>query len=298
MSRTDRYAVIGNPIAHSRSPQIHALFAHQTRQPLQYDRILADEPAFESVVQQFFREGGRGLNVTVPFKLRAYAMAEPRLSERARAAGAVNTLWQQDGALHGCNTDGVGLVRDLARLGVELQGANVLLIGAGGAARGVLLPLIEAGCARIHIVNRTSSRADELARQFARADGTTRLTAGAPDSAAAAGYAWDLAINATSSSLTAGTVPVPAHALRDCSWAYDMMYGARPTPFMVAAEQAGARTADGLGMLVEQAAESFAIWRGIRPDTGPVLQALRHAIAEGAGPDADLISRLHPGAAA
>ncbi|ETH31689.1 MULTISPECIES: shikimate dehydrogenase, partial [Bordetella] len=154
-----RYAVIGNPIAHSRSPQIHAMFSAQTGRPLRYERLLAPVDGFLPTVQAFRESGGLGLNVTVPFKLEAYALAEARLSERARLAGAVNTLSWRDGAWHGCNTDGVGLVNDLLRLGVALAGARVLLVGAGGAARGVLQPLAAAGCARIHIVNRTAARA-------------------------------------------------------------------------------------------------------------------------------------------
>ncbi|MGK0649723.1 shikimate dehydrogenase, partial [Bordetella bronchiseptica] len=149
-----RYAVIGNPIAHSRSPQIHAMFSAQTGRPLRYERLLAPVDGFLPTVQAFRESGGLGLNVTVPFKLEAYALAEAHLSERARLAGAVNTLSWRDGAWHGCNTDGVGLVNDLLRLGVALAGARVLLVGAGGAARGVLQPLAAAGCARIHIVNR------------------------------------------------------------------------------------------------------------------------------------------------
>ncbi|CCN19084.1 shikimate 5-dehydrogenase [Bordetella bronchiseptica MO211] len=207
-----RYAVIGNPIAHSRSPQIHAMFAAQTGRPLRYERLLAPVDGFLPTVQAFRESGGLGLNVTVPFKLEAYALAEARLSERARLAGAVNTLSWRDGAWHGCNTDGVGLVSDLLRLGVALAGARVLLVGANATASG--------------------------------------LQDAAPD--------------------------LPGGLYAPDALAYDMMYGARPTAFMRQAEADGAaRCADGLGMLVGQAAESFHIWHGVRPDPGPVLLALR-----------------------
>lgn len=272
-----RYAVIGNPIAHSRSPQIHAMFSAQTGRPLRYERLLAPVDGFLPTVQAFRESGGLGLNVTVPFKLEAYALAEARLSERARLAGAVNTLSWRDGAWHGCNTDGVGLVNDLLRLGVALAGARVLLVGAGGAARGVLQPLAAAGCARIHIVNRTAARAAELAAAWrAAAPRTgTQVSAGALAQAAEPG-GWDVAINATASGLQGAAPDLPGGLYAPDALAYDMMYGARPTAFMRQAEAAGAaRGADGLGMLVGQAAESFHIWHGVRPDPGPVLLALR-----------------------
>ncbi|AOB40833.1 shikimate dehydrogenase [Bordetella parapertussis] len=272
-----RYAVIGNPIAHSRSPQIHAMFSAQTGRPLRYERLLAPVDGFLPTVQAFRESGGLGLNVTVPFKLEAYALAEARLSERARLAGAVNTLSWRDGAWHGCNTDGVGLVNDLLRLGVALAGARVLLVGAGGAARGVLQPLAAAGCARIHIVNRTAARAAELAAAWrAAAPRTgTQVSAGALAQAAEPG-GWDVAINATASSLQDAAPDLPGGLYAPDALAYDMMYGARPTAFMRQAEADGAaRCADGLGMLVGQAAESFHIWHGVRPDPGPVLLALR-----------------------
>lgn len=272
-----RYAVIGNPIAHSRSPQIHAMFAAQTGRPLRYERLLAPVDGFLPTVQAFRESGGLGLNVTVPFKLEAYALAEARLSERARLAGAVNTLSWRDGAWHGCNTDGVGLVSDLLRLGVALAGARVLLVGAGGAARGVLQPLAAAGCARIHIVNRTAARAAELAAAWrAAAPRTgTQVSAGALAQAAEPG-GWNVVINATASGLQDAAPDLPGGLYAPDALAYDMMYGARPTAFMRQAEADGAaRCADGLGMLVGQAAESFHIWHGVRPDPGPVLLALR-----------------------
>lgn len=278
-----RYAVIGNPIAHSRSPQIHAMFAEQTGKPLRYDRLLAPVDGFAEAVAAFVAEGGLGLNVTVPFKLDAYALAAGRLSSRARLAGAVNTLSWRDGAWHGCNTDGVGLVSDLLRLGLRLTGASVLLVGAGGAARGVLQPLAEAGCARIHIVNRTAAKAEALAASW-RDSGVspqTAVTGGSLADAALAG-GWNLVINATASGLQDAAPDLPPGLYAPGAAAYDMMYGAQPTAFMKQAEADGAAlTADGLGMLVGQAAESFYIWHGVRPDPGPVLAALREALKAG-----------------
>ncbi|CAB5516171.1 shikimate dehydrogenase [Achromobacter anxifer] len=278
-----RYAVIGNPIAHSRSPQIHAMFAEQTGKPLRYERLLAPVDGFADAVAAFVAEGGLGLNVTVPFKLDAYALAAGRLSNRARLAGAVNTLSWRDGAWHGCNTDGVGLVSDLLRLGVRLAGAAVLLVGAGGAARGVLQPLAEAGCARIHIVNRTASKAEELAASW-RDSGVspqTAVTGGSLADAATPG-GWNLVVNATASGLQNAAPDLPPGLYAPGAAGYDMMYGAQPTAFMKQAEADGAAlTADGLGMLVGQAAESFYIWHGLRPDPAPVLAALREALQAG-----------------
>lgn len=278
-----RYAVIGNPIAHSRSPQIHDLFSKQTGKPLRYERLLAPVDGFADAVAAFVAEGGLGLNVTVPFKLEAYALAAGRLSTRARLAGAVNTLSWRDGAWHGCNTDGVGLVSDLLRLGVHLSGASVLLVGAGGAARGVLQPLADAGCARIHVVNRTAAKALELAEAW-RDTGVspqTQVTAGGLTDAATPG-GWNLVINATASGLQDAAPDLPAGLYADGAAAYDMMYGAQPTAFMKQADADGAAlTADGLGMLVGQAAESFLIWHGVRPDPAPVLAALREALMAG-----------------
>ncbi|PWY50879.1 shikimate dehydrogenase, partial [Achromobacter sp. RW408] len=220
---------------------------------------------------------------TVPFKQEAYALASGHLSSRARLAGAVNTLSWRDGAWHGCNTDGVGLVSDLLRLGVRLSGASVLLVGAGGAARGVLQPLAQSGCARIHIVNRTAARALELAESWREtgAEPQTRVTAGGlPDAALPGG--WNLVVNATASGLQDAAPELPAGLYAEGAAAYDMMYGAQPTAFMRQARQDGAAlTADGLGMLVGQAAESFFIWHGVRPDPAPVLTALREALMAG-----------------
>nr|WP_094844854.1 shikimate dehydrogenase [Bordetella genomosp. 11] len=279
-----RYAVIGNPVTHSRSPRIHAMFGEQTGIALQYGLLPAPLDGFEAAVRDFFAGGGRGLNVTVPFKQEAWSLAAPRLSDRARLAGAVNTLWVRDGVLHGCNTDGVGLVADLRRLGAELAGARVLMAGAGGAARGVLQPLAEAGCARIHIVNRTAERAHALAAEWLRATGAASPTVsagGLPE--AHKGGPWDIVINATASSLGDAAPDLPTGLYADGALAYDMMYGAQPTPFMRQAEAEGAAaTADGLGMLVGQAAESFFIWHGVRPDAEPVLAALRRELAASA----------------
>lgn len=278
-----RYAVIGNPIAHSRSPQIHALFSRQTGKPLRYERLLAPVDGFAAAVAAFAAEGGLGLNVTVPFKQDAYALAAAHLSSRARLAGAVNTLSWRDGAWHGCNTDGIGLVSDLLRLGVRLNGAAVLLAGAGGAARGVLQPLAQAGCARIHIVNRTAARALELAEGWREsgAEPQTQVTAGGLAEAVRSG-GWDLVINATASGLQDAAPDLPAGLYAEDAAAYDMMYGAQPTAFMRQAQADGASlTADGLGMLVGQAAESFFIWHGVRPDPAPVLTALREALMAG-----------------
>jgi len=278
-----RYAVIGNPIAHSRSPQIHELFSQQTGKPLRYERLLAPADGFTQATAAFVAEGGLGLNVTVPFKRDAYALAAGRLTARARLAGAVNTLSWRDGAWHGCNTDGVGLVSDLLRLGVRLNGASVLLVGAGGGARGVLQPLAEAGCVRLHIVNRTASKALELADAW-RSTGVspqTRVTAGGLADAALPG-GWNLVINATASGLQDAAPDLPAGLYAEGAAAYDMMYGATPTAFMKQAEADGAAlTADGLGMLVGQAAESFFIWHGVRPDPAPVLAALRETLMAG-----------------
>ena len=270
----ERYAVIGNPIAHSRSPWIHAAFARQTGEAIVYDRILGPVGAFRETVEQFRAEGGRGLNVTLPFKLDACAYAT-RTSERATAAGAVNTLAFDGGEIVGDNTDGVGLVRDLERnLGLNLAGLRVLLLGAGGAAQGVVLPLLEREPAALVIANRTLAKAEALAQRFGRygsviAVAYPTLTDGD----------FDLVINATASSLGAEAPPLPGGVYRAGSTAYDMMYGKGETAFLRAALSDGAaHLADGLGMLVEQAAESFFIWRGRRPETGPVLRELRASL--------------------
>ena len=264
----DQYVVIGHPIAHSKSPQIHARFAQQTGEAIAYDRLLAPLDGFEQAVRNFIAGGGCGANVTVPFKLEAFALADVR-SERAEAAGAVNTLTFIEGRIEGDNTDGVGLVRDIAvNNGVTLAGRRVLLLGAGGAARGVILPLLEQSPAQLVIANRTLARAEELVEHF----GHPALAASAFEVLEGA---FDIVINATSASLSSDLPPVPDAVFSSAGFAYDMMYGAAPTVFMHHAASLGAAVSDGLGMLVEQAAESFFIWRGVRPDTTPVRQWLR-----------------------
>ena len=271
---TDRYAVIGNPVAHSQSPRIHALFAHALGEDLEYGTILGRPGHFADDVEAFRDAGGRGLNVTVPFKLDAYAWATER-TDRATQAGAVNTLTLDGEKIIGDNTDGAGLVRDIGeRLGVEIAGRRVLLMGAGGAARGVLLPLCGERPVRIAIANRTADKARALALRFLpHASGID--IAGGPY-AAFSGETFDLVINATSASLDDQIPALPAGVFAPQSVAYDMVYGERERGFTTYALAHGAsRAVDGLGMLVEQAAESFFLWRGVRPQTGPVLAALR-----------------------
>ncbi len=272
---TDRYAVIGHPIAHSKSPAIHAAFAAQTAQDLSYEALLAPLDGFAAAVAQFRAQGGRGMNITVPFKEEAWQLAD-RLTERARLAGAVNTF-VFGGDVQGDNTDGAGLVRDLEVLGAPLAGARVLLLGAGGAARGVILPLIDAGVARLFIANRTADKARALQAHFAGHDARGVLAAGGWQEAADAPY--DVVINATSASLSDEAPPLPPGLYAPDSLAYDMVYGRGLTAYLKQArDQGAARLADGLGMLVEQAAEAFALWRGVRPDTAAVRATLRAAL--------------------
>jgi len=262
---TDRYAVFGNPIAHSKSPRIHALFAQQTGQDMNYAAILAPRDGFVASIRDFVAGGGRGANVTVPFKEEAFRLAT-ELTPRAQAAGAVNTLSFDAGRIRGDNTDGAGLVRDIAHnLGTTIAGRRILILGAGGAARGVILPLLEQQPAAIFVANRTAEKAAGLAATF-------EIDGGGFD--ALAGRSFDLVINATSAGLTDAALPLPAAVFAPGCLAYEMLYG-RDTPFMIQARAAGATVADGLGMLVEQAAEAFCVWRGIRPDTAPVLAELR-----------------------
>jgi shikimate dehydrogenase len=270
----DRYAVIGHPVEHSRSPDIHARFAAQTGQSIAYTRLLSPLDRFTDTVRALADSGARGGNVTVPFKFEAWQLATRR-TPRAQRAEAANTLrfdaegWWCD------NTDGVGLVRDITvNAGVALAGRRVLLIGAGGAAAGVLGPLIEAGPAALTVANRTADKAQALADRhadLARDHGVT-LCAAPLDTP---GTAFDVVINGTASSLAGAGVPVPASVLRHGALAVDMMYGAGARPFLDWAAQHGATGRDGLGMLVEQAAESFFAWRGVRPETAPVLATLR-----------------------
>lgn len=266
-----RYAVIGNPIAHSKSPEIHAWFAQQTGQDLCYERLLAPLDDFAGTVRRFIEQGGQGANVTVPFKLEAHDLAD-LLSPRARAAGAVNTLVFRDRRIEGDNTDGAGLVADIVRnAAVPIAGKRILLLGAGGAARGVMQPLLAQAPARLLIANRTASKATELAQRFA--DGAPVLPEGCGFDAIAGEF--DLVINATSASLAAELPPVDPRCFARDAFAYDMMYGKEPTVFMRFAQTCGARVRDGLGMLIEQAAESFTLWRGVRPPTAELFSRLR-----------------------
>jgi shikimate dehydrogenase len=261
---SDRYAVIGNPVAHSKSPWIHAEFARATGQDIDYGRIEAPLDGFAQAVERFRAAGGKGLNVTLPFKQEAFRYCSQH-SDRARQAQAVNTMVLDDA--FGDTTDGVGLVRDISQnLTVALNGKSVLLLGAGGAAQGVVGALLEAGVALLVIANRTVPKAKALAERFAGA------TACGYD--ALGGESCDVVINATSAGLADEAPPVPQHLFQEKTLAYDMVYG-RETPFLAAARRAGARACDGLGMLAEQAAESFFIWRGVRPATRPVLEKLR-----------------------
>jgi shikimate dehydrogenase len=274
----DRYAVIGNPVEHSKSPWIHARFAEQTGEAIEYGRVLGTIGAFVEEVREFIGAGGRGMNVTVPFKLDAHAFADS-LTPRAAAAGAVNTLRFDAGGVLGDNTDGVGLVNDIERnLKVSLRGARVLLLGAGGAARGVMLPLFDCQPAALTIVNRTASKAQQLVDHFTDAAQAAhvRFSGGAADCVEAGPY--DVIVNATASSLSAELPACDEAAFGAATLAYDMMYSAQPTVFMRHAEKLGAKVSDGLGMLVEQAAESFYLWRGVRPDGSAVLARLRQEL--------------------
>ena len=272
---TDQYAVIGNPIGHSKSPLIHRAFAQQTAQDLEYTRLLGDPGEFEAQARRFFGEGGKGLNVTVPFKERACELAD-KCTQRALGAGAVNTLMLNgDGRLQGDNTDGVGLIRDLTiNQGYLLSGSRVLLLGAGGAARGVVRPLLDTGLESLVIANRTASRAAELAGAVR---GGTVVRGCGLDELDREGF--DLIINATSAGLDGRLPGIPDNILAGGGWVYDMMYASEPTDMVRWGRQhRAARAMDGLGMLVEQAAESFYLWRGVRPATAPVIRSLREAM--------------------
>ena len=268
----ERYAVIGHPIAHSKSPDIHVAFARQTLQELTYEPLLAPLDGFEATVRALMAQGGRGANVTVPFKIEAFSLATI-LSERARAAGAVNTLRFDAAGIFGDNTDGAGLVTDIVvNAGIAVQGKRVLLLGAGGAARGVILPLLAEQPAQLVIANRSSDKAVTLAGQFASQGPIVAQAFDALDGQ------FDLVINATAASLADALPPIAGSLFGPHTLAYDMMYGAQPTIFLRFAARHGATVRDGLGMLVEQAAESFLLWRGVRPDTASVLADLRSAL--------------------
>ena len=277
----DRYAVIGHPIAHSKSPFIHGLFAQATGQDMVYEAIDggAEPGDFERALAAFRAAGGRGMNVTLPFKLAALAVADSA-SEDARLAGAANTLSFEGGRIEARNTDGIGLVRDIeVNLGLPLAGRRVLRLGAGGATRGAVRPIARAGAARIVIANRTADKAETLAVELAPHLGGVPLV-GCGLAALGTQGAFDVVINATSASLDGQAPAVPAGAFAPGALAYDMVYGKGLTPFLRLARQAGcARLADGVGMLVEQAAEAFAAWRGVRPDTREALARLTVPLA-------------------
>jgi len=266
---TDRYAVIGNPVAHSRSPRIHARFAELTGEPIEYGALLAPIDGFVPCVLEFRGAGGRGANVTLPFKEHAFRLCD-ELTERAYSAQAVNTMVFEEDRVRGDNTDGCGLIRDLAEnIGVSPAGKRVLLMGAGGAARGVLLPLLQERPAELTIVNRTQSRGEALAARYPGVQ--------ACDYGGLKGRQFDVVINATSAGLSDALPPLPPGMFAAGSLAYDMVYGI-DTPFLRFARDAGSHSvSDGLGMLVEQAAESFFLWRGVRPPTKSVLDQMRKA---------------------
>ena len=268
---TDLYAVMGNPIGHSKSPLIHTEFARQTSQALRYEALLVPLDGFDQAVVDFRARGGRGLNITVPFKENAFRLCD-RLTPRAERAGAVNTICLEDAqTLLGDNTDGAGLVNDLRRVfGSAGQGARILLVGAGGAARGALGVLLDESPAEVVVVNRTVSKAvalaDLAASDLVRGVGFDELDGGG----------FDLVVNSTSAGLDGAAPPLSVSVFEAHTLCYDMMYASEPTPFLRLAESAGVvHLSDGLGMLVEQAAESFGVWRGIRPETSPVLEKLR-----------------------
>lgn len=266
---TDKYAVIGNPIKHSKSPLIHAEFAKQTGQDISYEAILAPPDGFVETVKRLIAEGYKGANVTVPFKFEAYDLCDV-LTERAQHAGAVNTLIFTFNHIKGDNTDGAGLIRDIAsNFGIALQGARILILGAGGAAQGVFQPILAQQPATLVVANRTLDKAQKMASQHAN-----KVTACTFEDLK--NQSFDLIINATSTGLTDTALPIPDTIFAKDCLAYDMMYG-RETPFMAQARAAGAQVADGLGMLVEQAAEAFYLWRGVRPQTVPVIAQLRKA---------------------
>lgn len=269
---SDLYAVFGNPIAHSKSPQIHQLFAAQTGQALRYEKRLAPLDGFATSIHAFIAEGGRGANVTVPFKLEAFALAD-ELSPRAQAAGAVNTLQFVDGKILGDNTDGIGLVHDiLHNANQAIQGKRILLLGAGGAARGALLPLLQQQPKELLIANRSLGNAQALLDDFSN----PLLAACALTELATVEGGFDLIINATSASLHATMPDLPTTIFKADALAYDMVYGKELTPFLQFAQANRCRVRDGLGMLVEQAAEAFFIWRKQRPTTQEIFATLRN----------------------
>lgn len=267
----DQYAVFGHPISHSRSPEIHARFAAQTHQSLEYRAMDVPLETFATALKAFIDQGGKGLNCTVPLKEAAYAACD-QLTDRARLAGAVNTIRRQaDDTLMGDNTDGVGLYRDLTlNLGLQLEGKRILILGAGGATRGILAPLLGAAPKALVIANRTESRAEQLARDF-----ETLGPVQAKRFEELQNLCFDLILNATSASLSGSLPPLPEGILHEEGNVYDLAYSKTPTPFVLWGREQGARiAADGIGMLVEQAAEAFMVWRGVFPETRPIIEAL------------------------
>jgi len=270
----DQYLVFGNPIKQSRSPFIHQSFAKATKQDLNYQSQLAEHDDFCTAVTEFFNQGGKGANVTAPFKEQALAMSD-ELSDRARLAGAVNTLSFKNGKIYGDNTDGEGLVQDLLRNKVQLDNSRILLLGAGGAAKGVILPLLAQKPASIVIANRTVSKAQALIEQFD--DG--RLSS--CEFEQTSGKIYDVIINATSASLSGKLPTIPTSVITENTVCYDMVYGKALTPFLVWAKAQGAsKIIDGLGMLVGQAAESFRIWRGVQPEVETVIEQLQASLVQ------------------
>lgn len=267
----DRYGVIGYPVSHSRSPVIHRLFALQTGQDIQYELLQVAPDKLETAVRQFQRTGGKGLNVTAPHK-RAVRKLVDTISDRAELAGAINTLVFRNDEVHGDNTDGAGLLRDLkSNLGVELEGSRILILGAGGATAGIVGPLLDANPWSLRIANRSVDKAQVLARHF---DGHGSVSACGFDEVPTSDH-YDLVINATSAGVKGEMPPYPESAISDSTFCYDLSYGLNATPFSVWARDHGApKSVMGWGMLVEQAADSFEIWRGVRPDTAPVLKQM------------------------
>jgi shikimate dehydrogenase len=271
---TDRYALVGNPVAQSKSPVLHAAFARQLNQDLTYEAILATKENFHETVRRFIGEGGKGMNITAPFKLDVLDLIDT-MSERAQAAQAVNTLKFDENGVYGDNTDGAGLVNDIQDyLGVALKGRRILVVGAGGAARGIFLPLLHTSPDYFLVVNRTAHKAHEIIGDHAEPG---KVEAGSIDLAADGQF--DVVINATSASLTGDHLPLPQGTYAKGSLAYELAYNKGHTPFMDDATRGGAaRLADGLGMLVGQAAEGFLLWRGIRPDVTEVMRMLRSTV--------------------
>lgn len=271
---TDKYAVIGNPIAHSKSPQIHRMFAAQAGQDISYEAIEAPLDGFAATIERLRKEGYKGCNVTVPFKVEAWQLPG-KPSTRAIDANAANTLIFKDAEILLDNTDGAGLIRDIEQnIGVNLKGKSILLIGAGGAAKGVFHPLLEASQTSLVIYNRTLEKAVSLKKTVEQHDNFRSYFIKAVEFGKLGDEQFDVVINATSAGLTDSEIPLPPTLFAPGALAYDMMYG-RETPFMKFAREHGAQVSDGLGMLIEQAAEAFYIWRGVRPDTTPVIATLR-----------------------